>query len=147
MNTPISALLAEKKGGLLTVPLSVSVADAVAVMNRNKVGSVLVMDGDRLAGIFTERDVLYRVVARGRPPAGTPVSEVMTADPKTISPEMTVDETLAFISERRCRHLPVVDDGRIVGLISQGDVTRFLVEAHKAQAEQLMNYFIGGLSS
>lgn len=147
MNTPLSALLAEKKGGLLSVPLSVSVAEAVAVMNRHKVGSVLILDGERLAGIFTERDVLYRVVAQGRAPADTPVSEVMTADPKTVSPDMTVDETLAFISERRCRHLPVIDEGRIIGLISQGDVTRFLVEAHKAQAEQLMNYFTGGLST
>lgn len=147
MNTPLSALLAEKSGGILSVPSSVSVADAVAVMNQHKVGSVLVMDGERLTGIFTERDVLYRVVAQGREPAGTPVSEVMTAEPKTVTSDMTVDETLAFISERRCRHLPVTEDGRLVGLISQGDITRFLVEAHRAQAEQLMNYFTGGLSS
>jgi CBS domain-containing protein len=114
-------------------------------MNRHKVGSVVVMDGDRLVGIFTERDVLYRVVAPGIAPASTAITTVMTANPKTISSDMSIQDTLAMISEKRCRHLPVMEGDRMVGLVSQGDITRWLVDAHRAHAEQLMNYITGGI--
>lgn len=144
MNPPVSTLLTEKGGTVFTASISATVEDAVRVMNRHKVGSVLIMDGDRLAGIFTERDVLYRVVAAGLPPATTPVTQVMTANPKVIPPDMTVDDALALISEKRCRHLPVIEGGRILGLISQGDITRWLVNAHQAQAQQLIDYITGG---
>lgn len=144
MNVPVSTLLADKTPVIHAVPVSATVEDAVRLMNRHKVGSVVVMDDDRLTGIFTERDVLYRVVAAGLAPASTPVSEVMTPNPKTITPEMSIQDTLQLISEQRCRHLPVMDGGRMVGLVSQGDITRWLVDAHRAQAEQLMNYITGG---
>lgn len=144
MNPPVSALLGDKGGAVLSAPISATVEDAVRVMNQHKVGSVVILDGDRLAGIFTERDVLYRVVAAGLQPATTPVSQVMTANPKVISPDMTVDDALAMISEKRCRHLPVIENGQMIGLISQGDITRWLVQAHKAQAQQLIDYITGG---
>jgi CBS domain-containing protein len=145
MNPPVTILLAEKPTEIRSVPVSATIADAVAVMNRHKIGSVMVFDGDRLAGIFTERDVLYRVVAKGISPATTPLTQVMTANPKTISADTTIDEALAFISEKRCRHLPVIQDGKMIGLVSQGDITRWLVTAHKAQAEQLIDYITGGM--
>ncbi|HEX9785746.1 MAG TPA: CBS domain-containing protein [Opitutaceae bacterium] len=145
MNAPVSTLLADKNPVIHSVPISASVEDAVGLMNRHKMGSVVVMDGDRLVGIFTERDVLHRVMAAGLAPASTPVSQVMTPDPKTITPEMTIQETLALISEKRCRHLPVMEGDRMIGLVSQGDITRWLVDAHRARAEQLMNYFTGGI--
>jgi len=144
MNPPVSTLLTEKGSVIHSVPVSSSVEDAVRVMNRHKVGSVVVLDGDRLVGIFTERDVLYRVVAAGLPPATTPLAQVMTANPKVITPDMTVDDALAMISEKRCRHLPVIDNGKMIGLISQGDITRWLVQAHRAQAQQLIDYITGG---
>ncbi len=145
MNVPVSTLLADKTPVIHRIPVAASVEDAVRVMNRHKVGSVVVFDGDRLVGIFTERDVLYRVVAAGLAPSTTPVSEVMTRDPRTITPDMTIQQTLALISEKRCRHLPVMVEGRMVGLVSQGDITRWLVEAHQAQAQQLMDYITGGI--
>jgi CBS domain-containing protein len=144
MNPPVSTLLTDKGTVIHSAPVSAMVEDAVQVMNRHKVGSVVIMDGDRLVGIFTERDVLYRVVAAGLPPASTPVSRVMTANPKVISPDTTVEEALAMISEKRCRHLPVIENGRMLGLISQGDITRWLVQAHRAQAQQLLDYITGG---
>lgn len=145
MNPPVTTLMAEKAPEIRSVPISATVQDAVTVMNRHKIGSVMVMDGERLAGIFTERDVLYRVVAKGLSPPTTPVTQVMTSDPKTITADMTIDEALAFISEMRCRHLPVMKDGKMIGLVSQGDITRWLVQAHKAQAEQLIDYITGGM--
>lgn len=146
MNPPVSTLLAEKGSAIHSVPSSATVGDAVQVMNAHKVGAVLVMDGDRLTGIFTERDVLYRVVAAGLTPATTPLDQVMTRNPKVLPADATVADALAFISEKRCRHLPLIDNGRLIGLISQGDITRWLVQAHKAQADQLMSYISGEYS-
>ena len=147
MNPPVSTLLTEKGAVIHSAPVTGTVEDAVQVMNRHKVGSVVIMDGDRLVGIFTERDVLYRVVAAGLTPGTTPVTQVMTANPKVISPDTTVEEALTMISEKRCRHLPVIDHGRMVGLISQGDITRWLVQAHQAQAQHLLDYITGGPSA
>jgi CBS domain-containing protein len=146
MNPPVSTLLSEKGAVIHSVPVSVTVEEAVRVMNRHKVGSVVVLDGARLVGIFTERDVLYRVVAAGLPPATTPLAQVMTSNPKVITPDTTVDEALAMISEKRCRHLPVIDNGKLIGLVSQGDITRWLVNAHQAQAQHLLDYITGGPS-
>ena len=144
MNPPISTLLAEKGSVIHSIEASATVEGAVKVMNQHKVGSVVVFDGDRIAGIFTERDVLYRVVAQGLNPATTPLTQVMSKEPKTISPDATVEDALAFISEKRCRHLPIVENGKLLGLISQGDITRWLVQAHQNQAQHLIDYITGG---
>lgn len=146
MNPPVSTLLADKGSVIHSVPSSATVGDAVRVMNTHKVGAVLVMNGDQLVGIFTERDVLYRVVAAELPPATTPLDQVMTRNPKVLPADASVADALAFISEKRCRHLPLIDNGKLIGLISQGDITRWLVQAHKAQADQLMSYISGEYS-
>ena len=146
MNPPVSTLLADKGSVIHSVPSSATVEDGVRVMNTHKVGAVLVMDGDQLVGIFTERDVLYRVVAAGVAPATTPLDQVMTRNPKVLPADATVADALAFISEKRCRHLPLIENGKLIGLISQGDITRWLVQAHKAQADQLMSYISGEYS-
>lgn len=116
-------------------------------MNRHRVGSVLVLDGGRLVGIFTERDVLRRVVGAGVDPKRSQVSEVMTADVITISPEATIEETMVLFTEKRCRHLPVLDGGQLVGAISIGDITRWMADAHQAEAEHLKNYITSGFSA
>jgi CBS domain-containing protein len=147
MNPPISSLLAEKGRTVLSIPHTATIDEAVRTMNDHKVGCVLVMDGEALVGVFTERDVLRRVVGQPRALMANPVTEVMTRNPKTVPPEMTVQDALAFISENRCRHLPIVEGGRLLGLLSQGDLTRWLVQAHKAEAEHLMNYITGGVQT
>lgn len=145
MNIPISAILERKGAAIRSVSSSVTVAAAVAEMNRHRVGSVLVIDGDTLAGIFTERDVLRRVVGDGRDPARTRVTEVMTANVLTVSPETTMDEAMALFTDKRCRHLPVMDGGRLLGLVSIGDISRWIAETHRNEAEHLKNYIAGGL--
>ena len=147
MNAPITAILDRKGRNVFSVSPTMTIADAVAEMNRHRVGSVLVLDAARLVGIFTERDVLRRVVGDGIDPKHTLVAEVMTTGVITISPEATIEETMVIFTEKRCRHLPVLDGGRLVGTISIGDVTRWMADAHRAEAEHLKNYITSGFSA
>ncbi len=147
MNTSISALLEGKGRALRTVPTTVTVAEAVREMNHHKIGSMLVMDGATLAGIFTERDVLTRVVAAELDPKTTPITRVMTPNVLTIGPDTTVQQVMDLFAERRCRHLPVTEGGRLLGLISIGDVSRWVANVHRAEAESLRQYIAGGLST
>lgn len=147
MNAPISAILDRKGRTVFSVLSTMTVADAVAEMNRHRVGSVLVIDAGRLVGIFTERDVLRRVVGAGLDPKRTLVAEVMTSGVITISPEATIEETMVLFTEKRCRHLPVLDQGRLVGTISIGDITRWISDVNRAEAEHLKNYITSGFSA
>jgi CBS domain-containing protein len=147
MNTSITTILAGKSRALHAVPTSVTVLEAVQKMNQHKVGAVLVMNGEKLAGIFTERDVMTRVIAANLDPKATPITRAMTADVLTIAPEITVQEVMDIFAEKRCRHLPVVQSGELVGLISIGDVSRWVANAHRAEAESLRQYIAGELST
>jgi CBS domain-containing protein len=147
MNTPLSTLLESKGNALHAVSTSVTVSDAVQEMNRHKVGSVLVMNGAKLAGIFTERDVLTRVVAENLDPRTTPITKVMSGSVLTVGPEMTVQQIMDLFAEKRCRHVPVIQDGKLLGLISIGDVSRWVANAHRAEAESLRQYISGDLST
>jgi len=147
MNTPLSALLERKGSALHTVDSTLSIAATVAEMNRNRIGCILVLEGERLAGIFTERDVLRRVVGAGVDPTVLRVCDVMTKHVLTVAPETTVEEAMVIFADKRCRHLPVMRGGRLVGLISIGDVSRWLADLHREEAEHLKNYIAGGLSA
>ena len=144
MNASISTLLEHKGSSVYTVPVTATVAAAVAEMNRQKIGCVLVMDGGRLAGVFTERDVLTRVVGAEIDPKTTPVSRVMTSTVNTITREATIEEVMTIFAGKRCRHLPVVEDGRLLGLVSIGDISRWIADAHHAECVQLKQYIAGG---
>lgn len=145
MNTPIALLLSRKGSSVHTVSALATVADAVKEMNLHKVGSVVVTQSGQLVGIFTERDVLTRVVAAGRAPDSTSVADVMTHNPVTISPHASVEEVMTLITERRCRHIPVLEEDtrHLLGMISIGDVLRWLVEAHRSEADHLRHYIHG----
>lgn len=147
MNTTIATLLEQKDGAVFTIPSTVTVAEAVHEMNAHKVGSVLIMNGLRLAGIFTERDVLRRVVGADLDPKFTPVTKVMTSEVLTIEPTATVQQVMDIFTERRCRHLPVMSGGKLLGLISIGDVSRWVANSHRVEAESLRQYIAGALST
>jgi CBS domain-containing protein len=147
MNTSIATLLEQKSGAIFTIPTTVTVAEAVMEMNAHKVGSVLVMDGLRLAGIFTERDVLRRVVGADLDPKFTPITKVMTAEVMSIAPSASVQQVMDLFTQKRCRHFPVVDNGRLLGIISIGDVSRWVANLHRAEAESLRQYIAGGLTT
>ena len=147
MNTSIASLLDGKGRALHAVPVNVTVFEAVQKMNQHRIGAVLVMNGESLAGIFTERDVLIRVIAAGLDPRAIPVREVMTAKVLTVEPEATVQQVMEIFADKRCRHLPVVRDGKLLGLVSIGDVSRWLANAHRTEAESLRQYVAGALTA
>jgi CBS domain-containing protein len=143
--TPLSKVLAGKARGTSTLSVrpDITVAAAVEVLNHNQVGSVLVMDGERLVGIFTERDILRRVVGERRDPATTRVSDVMTRDLVVMRPSSSVVDAMRVISEKRIRHVPVVDGTTVVGVVSQGDLNHWLVRNQEGQIQDLVDYVTG----
>jgi CBS domain-containing protein len=114
--------------GLFSIDPSTTVAEAATVMGERRIGSALVMDGDRLLGIFTERDIV-RALGEHFDAAGHPVSDWMTPDPMTAEPTTPVEQALSTMLERNFRHLPVVDGDRILGIVSMRDLTAAGVSA------------------
>ncbi len=143
MKIPISALLAQKDPTVHTVPTGATVQAAAAAMAARNIGCILVVEGDRLAGIFTERDLLIRVVTPGLDPRTTPVTCVMSPLLYTVDPTVTLDKAMTLISEKRTRHLPVLENGKLVGLISIGDINKWVVERLQYEAESLRSYISG----
>ena len=105
----------------VTTSSDITVAAAARLMKQNRIGALLVVDGGRLAGIFTERDLLFRVVAEGRDPSATRISEVMTRNPRTIDPDRPFGHALHLMYEGGFRHVPVVEDTRPIGMVSTRD--------------------------
>ncbi len=120
----LDRILREKQNGVASLGPQATVLEAATLMNEKQIGSVLVTEGDRLAGIFTERDVLRRVVAAKRDPAVTRVEEVMTTEVACAERVTSCDEARRVMREKRIRHLPVVDEGRVVGIVSLGDLNK-----------------------
>lgn len=147
MNTSIATLLEGKGRALHTVSAGVTVFEAVQKMNQHRIGAMLVQDGPRLTGIFTERDALTRVIAASLDPKTTPLAKVMTTNVLTVGPDATVQQVMDIFAEKRCRHLPVLQDGQLTGVISIGDVSRWVANVHRAEAESLRQYIAGGLST
>ena len=142
----IRDLLDRKGSHVWTITPEATVLDAAAVMNDHKIGALVVLDDGRPVGVFTERDVLRRVVAERRDPADVRVADVMTTEVVCCSPDTTVDEARGAMRDRRIRHLPVADgDGRLAGLISMGDLNSQLL-AVQEQTLFLLTEYIGGRS-
>lgn len=146
MSDRVKNVLEHKGDRIEAISREVTVRAAVERMNERRIGALLVADtytpGQpyRPVGIFTERDVLVRVVAPGRDPATTRVGDVMTTALVTVRPDTTVAEAMAIITDRRCRHLPVVDDSGLCGLISAGDLTRWVVRDQERTINDLNDY-------
>ena len=140
MDSQIRKVLDTKGPQVEKIDVSATVCAAVGLMNERTIGSVVVFDGATLAGIFTERDVLVRVVGERRDAATVRVGEVMTRALLTIELSTTVDEAMAIMTARRCRHLPVVDGDRVVGLISAGDLTRWVIRNQERAIIDLTDY-------
>jgi len=147
MDTPVSALIERKGSDVHAVASSVTITEAVAEMNKHRIGSILVLEAGRIEGIFTERDVLLRVVGAGVDPKTVKVADVMSRNVHTIPSSTTVEQTMVLFAERRCRHIPVVDNGQLKGLISIGDISRWVADVSRAEADHLKNYIAGGFSS
>jgi CBS domain-containing protein len=132
---------------LHTVAPDTPVSDCVRMMSTHDIGSILVLEGEALRGIFTERDAMKRVLAAGLDPARTRVGDVMTRDPMCISPSTSVGEAMRVVTERRFRHLPVTENGKLLGMVSSGDMTRWLVKERLEEAGQTVRFAIHPVAS
>ena len=139
----VSGILAHKGRSVFSIAPVATVRQAVREMNEHGVGALLVVLGGRPVGIFTERDVLRRVVDEGRDPDTTKVADVMTRDLVVVQPGDPVEEAMAVMTQRRCRHLPVVEDGQVVGMVSIGDLTRWVSQNHEVEIQHLVDYITG----
>jgi len=137
----VQRILAEKeRGSVVTVSPEASVLEAARLMNHHRIGSVVVTIDGRLVGIFTERDVLQRVVAEQRDPASTAVAQVMTTYVACATPETTLNELRSVIREKRIRHIPVIAEGKVAGMVSIGDLNRAESEVQQQTIEYLERY-------
>lgn len=123
----LSSLLDEENPIIHSVGPDVSVTQCVCRMNELKIGAMLVMEDEQLIGIFTERDAITRVLGAGLDPTSTKISAVMTKNPVWVSTSTTLEEAMSIVTQRRIRHLPVVADGKVLGVVSSGDLTHHLV--------------------
>jgi CBS domain-containing protein len=137
----VNEILARKaRAGVIAVGVSATVLEAVRQMDQGNTGAVVVLDGDRLTGIFTERDLMRRVVLQGCDIAATPVAQVMTRDLLYTSPDEAAENAMAKMTRHRCRHLPVIDGERLVGVISIGDLMKEISEEQDVEIHFLKEY-------
>ena len=136
----VRELLEDKGTQVWSIASGRSVLDALSLMADKNIGAVLVMDDDQLVGIVSERDFTRAVAMQGLTAKDTQVSEIMTARPVCVAPDQTIDECMALMTDKRVRHLPVIEQSKVVGLISIGDAVRAIISEQQFTIEQLERY-------
>lgn len=139
----VNDILRRKGSHVFSITPDTTVFDALKQMAEKNLGGLLVMKDDNLVGIFTERDYARKIILLGRASKDTPVTEVMTANVRTITRETEISECMMMMTEKTIRHLPVVEEGKVVGLISIGDVVKHLIEEQQGIIEHLQSYIAG----
>jgi len=137
---PIKQVLDGKSRDIISVAPHASVLDALRILADKDVGALLVMEGDRMVGIFSERDYARRVVLQGKTSRDTLVRDVMTGRIVCLEPSQTVEEAMAMMTEVHCRHLPVVENGRVIGVVSIGDLVKEIISEQQFLIQQLETY-------
>jgi CBS domain-containing protein len=140
MVTTIRQIIDRKGRDVFSVSPDTTVYDALTLMAERNIGAVLVMRGEELAGIFSERDYARKIILLGRHSKEVPVAEIMTPKVVCIRPDQTADQCMALMTERRIRHLPVLEGGQLAGMVSIGDVVRAVISEQEFTIEQLENY-------
>ena len=143
MQETVRSLLRNKGTDVWSVTTDATVYEAIALMAEKGIGAVLVLENGKLAGIMSERDYARKVFLRGRSSKETAVREIMSSPVFTVTPQHTVADCMALVTDRRIRHLPVVDADSILGVVSIGDVVNALIHAQADTIEQLSNYISG----
>ena len=136
----IAAILGGNDRELISITADQSVRDAVALLAQKRIGAVPVMDGDRVVGVFSERDVIHALQAHGAAALENMVGDEMTAPAITVSPAEAAIGALSLMTRRRIRHLPVVADGKVVGIVSIGDLVKYRIDRIEADAEAMRSY-------
>lgn len=136
----IRRLIEGRNAAIVTCGADTTVREAIALLAERRIGAMPVLEDDRIVGIFSERDVIYQLHAQGPAVLDSTLREVMTSPALTVEPETSVLAALSLITRRRVRHLPVVQDGKMVGLVSIGDLVKYRIEHIEAEAEALRTY-------
>lgn len=144
MRTMVRDLLAKKGSGVFSVTPESTVFDALQQLAARNVGAVLVLDGRRLVGIVSERDYARQVILKGKTSKDTPVREIMTTTVVCVHPDQTIEECMGLMTDKRFRHLPVLHDDELLGVLSIGDVVKALLDQQRYQIEQLESYISSG---
>ncbi len=139
----VRELLRAKPAGVWTIGPAASVYEALELMAEKDIGAVLVLDQDRLVGIFSERDYARKVVLRGKSSRETTVGALMTQAVHYVTPQQTVEECLALMTDKRIRHLPVLENGKLVGLLSIGDAVKCIIDDQQLTIRHPENYITG----
>jgi CBS domain-containing protein len=143
MKTVAELLRTKPARGIVKVAPELSVLEAIKVLAAENIGAAVVMSGDRLAGIFSERDYTRKVILKGRSSDSTRVEEIMTANVVVVSPRTKTRECMALMTEKTIRHLPVVDEGRVIGMVSIRDIVGDIIADQDFTIEQLEHYISG----
>ena len=139
----VRQLLEAKNPAIHAIRPEAPVLDAIRLMAEARIGALLVMDGPRLVGILSERDYARKVVLQGRSSADTPVYDIMTADVISVAPGDTVHRCMRVVTDKHIRHLPVIENGKVVGMLSIGDLVKSVIDDQAEQLEQLQRYISG----
>ena len=140
----VRQLLQAKGGDVWSIAPDAWVFDALKLMADKGIGSLLVLEGEKLVGILSERDYARKVILKDKSSMDTPVKEIMTQEVITIRPEQTIQECMALMTDKRVRHLPVLSDDRLTGVISIGDVVKAIISQQEFMIDQLERYIEGG---
>ncbi len=136
-------ILRKKGNEVISISPAATVLDALKLMAQHNVGGVLVLDGERLAGIFTERDYARKIVLKGKTSADSKISEVMVTELVTVTPDDDTTRCMRLMTDKSIRHLPVLEAGKLVGLVSIGDIVKAVIEEQQSTIEHLEKYITG----
>ncbi|SFA57280.1 CBS domain-containing protein [Pedobacter suwonensis] len=139
----VKQLLDTKQSIIISVTENISVLDALKVMTEKNISAVLVMEDEQLSGIFTERDYARKIILQGKSSRDTLIKEVMTANPITIRLSDSIDHCMELMTDKHIRHLPIVENGEVKGMVSIGDVVKFIIADQKQTISQLESYISG----
>ena len=141
--TSVAHLLRAKGPAVWAIPPDASVYEAIKLMADKEVGALLVIDGHRMVGIVSERDYARKVILQGKSSRDTSVREIMTDKVFYVRPEQTVEDCMALMTAHRIRHLPVLDDDQVIGVVSIGDLVRAVISEQEVRIQQLEQYIMG----
>jgi len=144
---PISSILHQKPSALWSVAPETTVFDAIKLMSEKNIGALPVVTGGTLVGIFTERDYTRKIALQGKTSKNTQVREIISSEVISVAPDESVEECMRLMTENRVRHLPVVQNRELLGIISIGDLVNWIISTQNAAIEQMEQYIAGGLSA